>query len=118
MEFKDLSFQTNDARFKQVVSKISENLHNLNKPNGLVPIYINTQSGQFVGHTVTLGARGDSYYEYLLKQWIQMGAKFDKNDPNYYLLDDWLNAVRGIKEKLVRQTKPNKYAFKTIFRKF
>ena len=26
-----------------------------------------------VSGTLTLGARGDSYYEYLLKQWIQTG---------------------------------------------
>ena len=28
--------------------------------------------------TVTLGARGDSYYEYLLKQWLQTGKKNDQ----------------------------------------
>ena len=29
--------------------------------------------GHFSGSTITLGARGDSYYEYLLKQWLQSG---------------------------------------------
>lgn len=62
-------------------------LHSLSKPDGLVPIYISTDSGRFVGSTITLGARGDSYYEYLLKQWIQTGAKMDPNDENYYLLE-------------------------------
>jgi len=31
-------------------------------------------SGQFVGNELKLGARGDSYYEYLLKQFIQSGG--------------------------------------------
>lgn len=32
----------------------------------------------FSGNTITLGARGDSYYEYLLKQWVQTELKEDK----------------------------------------
>ncbi len=111
LEFKDLTYQTGDDRFKKVCSKVSQVIHRLNKRDGLVPIYINTQTGQFVGSTITLGARGDSYYEYLLKQWIQEGAKYDKNDPNFYLLEDWLLAVKGIKEKLIQRTKPNNLTF-------
>lgn len=46
------------------------------KHDGLVPKFINTNSGQFTHRGVfTLGARADSYYEYLLKQWIQSGKK-------------------------------------------
>jgi endoplasmic reticulum Man9GlcNAc2 1,2-alpha-mannosidase len=41
---------------------------------GLVPMYINANTGMFAaGATITLGARGDSYYEYLLKQWLLTG---------------------------------------------
>jgi hypothetical protein len=37
--------------------------------DSLWPMYINPDSGELVfGTTVTLGARGDSLYEYLLKQ--------------------------------------------------
>ena len=39
--------------------------------SGLAPIYISTTSGRLEGGTVTLGARGDSFYEYLLKEWLQ-----------------------------------------------
>ena len=38
-------------------------------------MYINTHTGQFTSGTITLGARGDSYYEYLLKQWVQTGKQ-------------------------------------------
>lgn len=72
-------------------------MHNLNKPDGLVPIYISTETGNFVGSTVTLGARGDSYYEYLLKQWIQTGAKLDPTDSNYYLLEGLTSKLFNLK---------------------
>jgi len=43
------------------------------KKNGLVPMWINANSGLFrPGGTLTVGARADSYYEYLLKQWVQV----------------------------------------------
>lgn len=60
------------------MAKVSLHLHNLEKKDGLVPIFINANSGQFRSYsTITVGARGDSYYEYLLKQWIQTGRQID-----------------------------------------
>lgn len=59
---------------------VNEKVHNLEKKFGLVPIFINADTGKFQPlSTITLGARGDSYYEYLIKQWIQTGKK--ENDP-------------------------------------
>ena len=48
-------------------------LHNQSKKDGLVPIFISPLTGRFSGGVVSFGARGDSYYEYLLKQWLQTG---------------------------------------------
>lgn len=57
---------------------MSEHVHKLEKYDGLVPIFINANTGQFREYaTITLGARGDSYYEYLLKQWLQTGKTID-----------------------------------------
>lgn len=50
-------------------------IQKLPKKDGLCPMYINTHTGQFTSGTITLGARGDSYYEYLLKQWLQTGKQ-------------------------------------------
>ena len=111
LEFKDLSYATQDGRFEHAAAKVSQKIHALQKTSGLVPIYISTTSGKFMGRTITLGARGDSYYEYLLKQWIQTGAVFDKTHESYYLLEDWLESVRGVRELLIRQTKPNNLTF-------
>ncbi|KAI7982433.1 Mannosyl-oligosaccharide 1,2-alpha-mannosidase MNS2 [Camellia lanceoleosa] len=39
--------------------------------DGLLPIYINPHRGTQSYSTITFGAMGDSFYEYLLKVWIQ-----------------------------------------------
>ena len=50
-------------------------LQSLPKKDGLVPLFINAQTGKFRPGTLTMGARADTYYEYLLKQWIQSGKR-------------------------------------------
>ena len=45
--------------------------------DGLAPIYVSPQTGVFTTGRVTFGALGDSYYEYLLKCWIQGGMTED-----------------------------------------
>jgi len=50
----------------------------MNKLDGLVACYINPHTGEFrSSSTVSVGASADSYYEYLVKQWIQTGKKND-----------------------------------------
>lgn len=53
-------------------------LQSLPKMDGLVPLFINAEKGQLTPGTLTMGARADTYYEYLLKQWIQSGNKEKK----------------------------------------
>lgn len=67
-------------RLQEAVNEVTKLVHDLSgKQDGLVPMFINTNSGQFTHKGVyTLGARADSYYEYLLKQWIQGGKTEDK----------------------------------------
>lgn len=78
LEFRDLSRCTGNPKFEESVGRVSLHVHNLEKTEGLVPIFINAQTGDFRSYsTITLGARGDSYYEYLLKQWIQTGRTMD-----------------------------------------
>ncbi|XP_067012177.1 endoplasmic reticulum mannosyl-oligosaccharide 1,2-alpha-mannosidase isoform X2 [Anabrus simplex] len=106
LEFRDLSRSTGDPRFEEAASKVSLHIHNLPKTNGLVPIFINAYTGQFRSYaTITMGARGDSYYEYLLKQWIQTGRTLD------YLRDDYLEAIEGAMKHLTKRTPQNKYLF-------
>jgi len=50
----------------------------------LPPIFINPQSGKFVPYDIRLGSRGDSYYEYLLKQYLQT----NRTEPVYRQMYD------------------------------
>ena len=54
-------------------------------------MHINAETGRFAPLSgITLGARGDSYYEYLLKQWLLTGKR-----ENSYLLRYEQVRVRG-----------------------
>ncbi|GIY38434.1 endoplasmic reticulum mannosyl-oligosaccharide 1,2-alpha-mannosidase [Caerostris extrusa] len=106
LEFRDVSRLTGDPKFEAAAFKVSEHLHKLPKRDGLVPMFINAESGQFRStSTITVGARADSYYEYLLKQWIQTGRTID------WLKEDYMQAVDGILKHLVKQSLPNKLTF-------
>ncbi|XP_073954902.1 endoplasmic reticulum mannosyl-oligosaccharide 1,2-alpha-mannosidase-like isoform X2 [Choristoneura fumiferana] len=106
LEFRELSRASNNPVFEDAAAAVSEKIHQLPKKHGLVPIFINPNTGQFLPHaTITLGARGDSYYEYLLKQWLHTGKTIN------YLLDDYLTAIEGVREFLARRSSPNKYLF-------
>ncbi|XP_008322499.1 endoplasmic reticulum mannosyl-oligosaccharide 1,2-alpha-mannosidase isoform X2 [Cynoglossus semilaevis] len=107
LEFRELSRLTQDPQYQEVVNEVTKLVHKLpGKHDGLVPMFINTNSGQFSHRGVfTLGARADSYYEYLLKQWLQGGKTED------HLLEDYLQAVDGVKKHLIRQTGPSKLTF-------
>ncbi|KAK7095421.1 endoplasmic reticulum mannosyl-oligosaccharide 1,2-alpha-mannosidase-like isoform X2 [Littorina saxatilis] len=106
LEFRDLSKVTGDNKYADAVHEVSMHVHDLPKQDGLVPIFINANSGSFRSTaTITLGARGDSYYEYLLKQWIQSGKKLT------VFKDDYVDAMTGVKERLVRKSEPSKLTF-------
>ncbi|XP_029039159.1 endoplasmic reticulum mannosyl-oligosaccharide 1,2-alpha-mannosidase [Osmia bicornis bicornis] len=106
LEFRDLSRSTGDPKYEEAAAKVSEHVHQLEKLDGLVPIFINANTGLFREHaTITLGARGDSYYEYLLKQWLQTGKTIN------YLRDDYLLGIFGTQKHLVKHTAINKYLF-------
>lgn len=107
LEFRELSHLTQDPQYQDVVNEVMQHVHKLpGKHDGLVPMFINTNSGYFSHKGVfTLGARADSYYEYLLKQWIQGGKTEDD------LLEDYLQAMDGVRKHLVRQTGPSRLTF-------
>lgn len=107
LEFRELSRLTGDRKFQEAAEEVTRHIHSLpGKKDGLVPMFINTHSGLFTHLGVfTLGARADSYYEYLLKQWIQGG----KTEPQ--LLEDYLEAIGGVQKHLLRRSEPRKLTF-------
>ena len=71
---------------QNAVDKVFAHVEQLSgKKGGLVPMWINAHTGLFrPGGTLTVGARADSYYEYLLKQWVQVSFVFQySSDVNW-----------------------------------
>ena len=62
-----------------------------------MPLYLNPKSGRFTTTKLSLGALGDSYYEYLLKMWILKGRS--PADEMYRSM--WERAMDEMIEKLV-----------------
>ncbi|CUM66108.1 uncharacterized protein PRCAT00003763001 [Priceomyces carsonii] len=105
LELKYLSHLTGEALFWQKAEKIMEVL-DANKPeDGLVPIYVNPETGKYQSNLIRLGSRGDSYYEYLLKQFMQT----NNQEPVYW--DMYRESVAGVKKHLVRKSYPNQLTF-------
>ncbi|XP_078406448.1 mannosidase, alpha, class 1B, member 1b [Cetorhinus maximus] len=107
LEFRELTRLTKEEKYQVAVNEVMKHIHKLGgKKDGLVPMFINTNTGQFSHLGVyTLGARADSYYEYLLKQWIQGGRK------EADLLNDYMDAIEGVKKNLIRKSEPRKLTF-------
>lgn len=106
LEFNYLSYLTGDAKYSVEAMKVLQHIKTLPKVEGLVPIYISPQSGNFSGDNIRLGSRGDSYYEYLIKVWLQQkGTKFS------YLYDMYVEAIKGVRHLLVRKSVPNGLLF-------
>ncbi|XP_034397060.1 mannosidase, alpha, class 1B, member 1b isoform X3 [Cyclopterus lumpus] len=107
LEFRELSRLTQEPHYQAAVAEVMKQVHKLDgKLDGLVPMFINTNNGQFTHQGIyTLGARADSYYEYLLKQWIQ-GGKTENQ-----LLEDYLQAIEGVKKNLLQKSSPNGLTF-------
>ncbi|KAF7732164.1 mannosyl-oligosaccharide alpha-1,2-mannosidase [Apophysomyces ossiformis] len=109
LEFKYLSQITGDPKYKNAAMRVMERFDQLVRNNetldGLVPIHISATSGSFIGRLIRLGSRGDSYYEYLLKQYLQT----DKTEKRYREMYD--HAVQGIKDHLVAESYPNQLSY-------
>jgi len=73
LEFIYLSEVTGDPIFAEKVLKIQDVMDKLEKPNGLYSMYVSTSTGQFTDSHVSMGGGADSFYEYLIKAYVQNG---------------------------------------------
>ncbi|GAA0167125.1 protein modifying enzyme [Lithospermum erythrorhizon] len=106
LEFIALSQRTGDLKYQRKVEKVIAELNKTFPDDGLLPIYLNPESGKTSYSTITFGAMGDSFYEYLLKVWIQ-GNKTDIVKP---YRDMWETSMKGLLT-LVRRTTPSSFAY-------
>jgi mannosyl-oligosaccharide alpha-1,2-mannosidase len=98
LELRYLSHATGDDKYKAAADKAMSVVLQAANGRGLVPIYLKKEEAAFSGTKISFGAMGDSYYEYLLKQWLQTGKQ------EKHLKDLWKQCMKEMIERLVMKT--------------
>lgn len=105
LEFRYLAKLTGEELYWKKAEQIMSVL-DANRPvDGLVPIYVQPETGEYQGRLIRLGSRGDSYYEYLLKQYLQT----NNQESVYWKM--YKESVAGVKKHMVGKSKPNGLTF-------
>ncbi|KAI0789489.1 glycoside hydrolase [Abortiporus biennis] len=98
LEFRDLSHLLDEDIYWEKVEKVMEVVKAARLHTGLASIFLNPEDGHFVLSAIRLGSRGDSYYEYLLKQYIQTNL----TEPVYRKMYD--DAMEGVASHLIQRS--------------
>ncbi|QDS72501.1 hypothetical protein FKW77_000025 [Venturia effusa] len=103
LEMKYLSKLTGEKMYWDKAEKVMQAVDDANAKDGLMPIFIHPETGQFTTQNIRLGSRGDSYYEYLIKQYYQTSEQ----EPIYLTL--WEESLAGIKKHLITYSSPSNF---------
>lgn len=99
MEFSYLSDITGNPIYKQKVEKVRDFVQSVSRPGKMYPNYLHPKTGKWGQQHTSVGALGDSFYEYLLKEWLRSGKQDEKAKT---MFDE---AAKDIEENLI-QTSP------------
>ncbi|RKP05849.1 class I Alpha1,2-mannosidase, partial [Thamnocephalis sphaerospora] len=105
MEFRELSRRTGDKRYWQVAKKVDVLLARMPSLDGLLPTVFEPPKNHLAALGYTMGAEADSYYEYLLKQWLQTS----KTTPA--LRQRYDKSIQGMRKHLVRVSARDRLTF-------
>jgi hypothetical protein len=108
LEFKYLAHVTGDERWWTLAERPMRAIRKAavkTKSEGLLPIFISPDNGELYLSSIRLGSRGDSYYEYLIKQYVQT----NHSESIYALMYE--EAMRSIKRRLLRQSMKRKLLY-------
>merc|ERR1719500_1435294 len=98
MEFAYLSDVTDNPIYRKKVEKIRETISQVDRPKNLYPNYLHPKTGKWGQQHTSVGALGDSFYEYLLKEWLRSG----KRDSQAKKMFD--EAAKDIEEMLIQKS--------------
>ncbi|VDO48813.1 unnamed protein product [Haemonchus placei] len=101
LEFDYLSHITGNKIYSDKIKRIREFLTAMDKPNGLYPLYLNPKTGKWGSLDHSIGALGDSFYEYLLKHWLITGKTDDHTKKEYDA------AVFAMEKKMLYKSEQN-----------
>eukprot|EP00760_Papus_ankaliazontas_P022703 PhM_4_TR18945/c0_g1_i1/m.59758/K01230/MAN1; mannosyl-oligosaccharide alpha-1,2-mannosidase len=105
LEFRTLSRLSNDPKYDIAVTKVMKKVLRNAPDDGLMGLFIMLDTGASTHDKVTFGARGDSYYEYIVKQWVLTG----RTESVY--LDAYNRFLQGIYDKLLVEVPGKDEAF-------
>lgn len=103
LEMKYLAKLTGETHYWEKAEHIMKAVDDNQITDGLVPIFIYADKGTFRGDNIRFGSRGDSYYEYLIKQYLQT------QEQESVYQDMWLESMAGMKKHLLTYSYPNNY---------
>lgn len=103
LEMKYLAKLTGEAHYWQHAEHVMQVVDSNHPTDGLVPIFIYADKGTFRGQNIRLGSRGDSYYEYLIKQYLQTQSQ----ESIYQSL--WNESLAGVKKHLLTYSYPSNF---------
>jgi mannosyl-oligosaccharide alpha-1,2-mannosidase len=103
LEMKYLAKLTGEDNYWDKAEHVMKVVDDNNPEDGLVPIYIYADKGSFRGENIRYGSRGDSYYEYLIKQYLQTSEQ----EPVYQAM--WNETMVGMKKHLITYSFPHNF---------
>lgn len=98
LEFRYLSELTEDDIYWKKAERVIAVIKSARQHPGIASIFMDPNRGRFVTSAIRLGSRGDSYYEYLLKQFIQT----DRTEGVYREMYE--DAVQAIHDHLIQKS--------------
>ncbi|ORX50997.1 glycoside hydrolase [Hesseltinella vesiculosa] len=100
LEFTRLSQITGNWTYHDTGNKVYSAFHKMKVTDpGLYPHLINADTGRPVGSYVTWGGMGDSFYEYLIKQYVLSDGK------NQFMKDMVIETYRAMEQHLLQVPK-------------
>lgn len=103
LEMKYLAKLTGETNYWKSSEKVMQVVDDNGMPDGLLPIFIYADKGTFRQKNIRLGSRGDSYYEYLIKQYLQTSQQ----EGVYH--DMWKESLAGVKKHLITYSYPSNF---------
>ncbi|KAJ7134642.1 glycoside hydrolase [Mycena epipterygia] len=98
LELRYLSVLSGNSIYWEKAESVMHIIKGVLMPHGLASIFLNWQTGQFVISAMRLGSRADSYYEYLLKQYLQT----NKTETVYREM--YINAMTAVHKHLIKKS--------------
>ena len=107
IEFRTLARLTGIPDYKEKSEAVYQTLKDMNPKHGLYPYFIRNMGEklEFANDKITFGAMSDSFYEYMLKIWLQGG----RTEPMYREMYD--TAIQGMHDELLTLSSPSGLVF-------